>query len=206
MNKRSLLGRGLAIVVALSFLTAQTVAQSEPVLPDPGNVGISKQEQIKVGQQAKAEVYKQMPVLPDSSPVTQYVQQLGRKLERVIPQQKSWPYEFHVIPQKEINAFAVPGGPLFINVGTITAASNEAELAGVISHEMAHVYMQHSAKQMQKNTLPSILAGLGQIAGAVFGGVGGAVASMGGQMAGGLLSILWFEGLKVFKRRWSDGI
>src|SRR5512140_3753669 len=145
MIKRSLLVRSLAIVVALSFLAVDTIAQTEPVLPNPGDAGMSKQDQIKLGQQAVAEVYKQMPVLPDSSSLTQYVQQLGRKLERVIPQQYAWPYEFHVIQQKEINAFAVPGGPLFVNVGTITAASNEAELAGVMAHEMAHVYMQHSA-------------------------------------------------------------
>src|SRR5581483_8957885 len=153
------------------------------------NVGISKEQQIQVGLQAVAEIYKQMPVLPDSSPITQYVQQLGKKMVNVIPPQRSWPYQFHVVEQKEINAFALPGGPIFINVGTITQADNEAELAGVIAHEMSHVYMQHSAKQMRKNTLPSILSGLGQIAGQVLGGIGGAVASIGGQMAGGLLSM-----------------
>jgi predicted Zn-dependent protease len=52
----------------------------------------------------------------------------------VIPQQYNWPYEFHVVQQKEVNAFAVPGGPLFINIGTIMAADNEAQLAGVMAH------------------------------------------------------------------------
>ena len=189
MNTRSVLARALAIVLSLSFMATQSPAQSEPVLPDPGNPGMSKQDQIALGHKAMGEVYQQMPVLPDSSPVTQYVQQLGRKLERVIPSDRSWPYEFHVIQQKEINAFALPGGPIFINVGTITAAENEAQLAGVMAHEMSHVYMQHSAKQAKSNTVPSILAGLGQIAGSVFGGIGGAVASVGGQMAGGLLSM-----------------
>ena len=177
-------------MVVLSFCTAESLAQySEPVLPDPGNPGMSKQQQEQLGQKAKAEVYQQMPVLPDSNPLTQYVQQLGRKLAHVIPADRSWPYEFHVIQQKEINAFALPGGPLFVNVGTIVAADSEAQLAGVMAHEMAHVYMQHSAKQVRQNTVPSILAGLGQVAGAIFGGVGGAVASIGGQMAGGLLSM-----------------
>lgn len=160
-----------------------------PELPNPGDVGVSREEQEQLGLKAAAEVYKQMPVLPDSSPVTQYVQELGRKLERVIPQQYSWPYQFHVVQQKDINAFALPGGPIFVNLGTIEAAKNEAQLAGVMAHEMSHVYMQHSVKQMRKNTVPSILSGLGQIAGAVFGGVGGALASIGGQMAGGLLSM-----------------
>ena len=189
MARRSILSRTLAVTLALSFFVAQSWAQSEPVLPDPGNPGISRQEQEQVGQKAKAEVYQQMPVLPDSNPVSQYVRNLGARLVKVIPAQRSWPYEFHVIQQKEINAFALPGGPIFVNVGTITAASNEAELAGVIAHEMSHVYMQHSAKQMKQNTGPSILAGLGQILGSMIGGVGGAVASIGGQMVGGMWSM-----------------
>ncbi len=192
MTQRSIFTRGVAIVLALMLALmepALAAVAGAPVLPNPGNPGISKQDQEQLGLKAMGEVYKQMPVLPDSSPVTQYVQQLGRKLVKVIPQQYSWPYQFHVIEQKEINAFALPGGPIFINVGTINAADNEAELAGVIAHEMSHVYMQHSAKQMKQNLGPSILAGVGQILGSMVGGVGGAIASMGGQMVGGLWSM-----------------
>ncbi len=95
----------------------------------------------------------------------------GRNWSRTIPQQYSWPFEFHVIPQKEINAFALPGGPMFVNVGTITAAANEAELAGVMAHEMAHVYMQHSAKQAGKTQTTAAIAGLaGALLGAITGG------------------------------------
>ncbi len=161
---------------------------TSPTLPDPG-LAAPKDQQIQLGQKALSEVYQQMPVLPDSSPVTQYVQSLGRRLQGVIPQQYNWPYQFHVVEQKEINAFALPGGPVFVNVGTILAADNEAELAGVMAHEMSHVYMQHSVKQMQKSTGPNILAGLGQILGSMIGGIGGAVASLGGQLAGGVLSM-----------------
>jgi predicted Zn-dependent protease len=78
---------------------------------------------------------------------------------------------------------------MFINVGTIAAAQNEAQLAGVMAHEMSHVYMQHSAKQQKKNTVPSILAGIGQIAGAVIGGVGGGAIASVGQLTGGMLSM-----------------
>jgi hypothetical protein len=60
-----------------------------------------------------AQIYQQMPVLPDSSPESQYVRQLGLKLVATIPQDVSWPFEFHVVPQKEINAFALPGGQMF---------------------------------------------------------------------------------------------
>jgi hypothetical protein len=131
------------------------------------------------------EVYKQMPVLPDSNPVSQYVQQLGKKLAAVIPPQYSWPYQFHVVPEKEINAFALPGGPIFVNLGTILAARNEAELAGVMGHEMAHVYMQHSMKAAKKESVPSAVVGiLGGLLGA-YGGPVGSLASLGIQVGAG---------------------
>jgi len=137
-----------------------------PELPDPGDAPMNRDQQIQMGFQAAWQVYQQMPVLPDSSPETQYIRKLGQKLVATIPAEHSWPFEFHVIPQKEINAFALPGGPMFVNVGTITAAENEAELAGVMAHEMSHVYMQHSAKQAGKTQTMSALAGL---AGAILG-------------------------------------
>ncbi len=136
---------------------------------------MSREQQIQVGKQVAAQVYQQMPVLPDSSPETQYIQALGKRLESVIPRANSWPFEFHVVQQKEINAFALPGGPMFVNIGTITAAKNEAELAGVMAHEMSHVYMQHSAKQQDKG---SLLSGLAGIAGAIAGSAGGLVGSL----------------------------
>ena len=162
------------------LLATQVFAQSAgPTFPDPGKTSMSKQEQQSLGMQVAAKVYEQMPVLPDNSPETQYVRQLGQKLVATIPQQYSWPFEFHVVPQKEINAFALPGGQMFINIGTITAANNEAELAGVMAHEMSHVYMQHSAKQAAKAQKTSMIAG---IAGAVLGGAVGGMAGQLGQM------------------------
>lgn len=121
---------------------------------------MSRPQQIQMGFQAASHVYQQMPVLPDSSRETQYIRTLGKKLLATIPSQYSWPFEFHTVPQKEINAFALPGGPMFVNVGTITATSNEAELAGVMAHEMSHVYMQHSAKQAGKAQTTEEIAGI----------------------------------------------
>ncbi len=165
------------------------LAQSGPQLPDPGNTAVSREQQIQLGFQAASEVYKQMPVLPDNSPETQYIRQLGQRLVATIPQEYSWPFEFHTIAQKDINAFALPGGPMFVNVGTIDAAANEAQLAGVMAHEMAHVYMQHSAKQMQKGQTTQALAGiLGAIVGAR-GGALGNLAQMGIQLGAGTLML-----------------
>ena len=181
MRKAELISKQLSVVMAVVLFATQTYAVvGGPDLPDPGSTGMSREEQIQVGYQTAAQVYKQMPVLPDSSPVTQYVQRLGAKLVKQIPQQYSWPYQFHVVAQKEINAFALPGGPMFINLGTITAAENEAELAGVMAHEMSHVYMMHSAKAAGKQQTTAAIGGLlGAIAGAALGGVAGSIAQTG---------------------------
>lgn len=171
---------GVALMLLLSLAYAAVRA---PELPNPGNAGMSRQQQIQLGFQAAAQVYKQAPVLPDSSPETQYVRQLGEKLVATIPQQYTWPYEFHVVAQKEINAFALPGGPMFVNIGTLTAADNEAELAGVMAHEMSHVYMQHSARQMAKARRTGLFADIaGIVAGAALGGAAGGLAQQGIEM------------------------
>ncbi len=187
MKDRSLLIRGTAVLlVALLAAPSLLLAAVQPQLPNPGTVaGVTKQQQEQIGLQAMNEVYKQMPVLPDSNPAAQYIQQLGKRLQRVIPQQYSWPYQFHVVQESDINAFALPGGPIFVNIGTITAASNEAELAGVMAHEMSHVYMQHSMKAAKKEALPSALVGLlGGLLGA-YGGAAGNLARLGIQIGAG---------------------
>jgi beta-barrel assembly-enhancing protease len=192
MQTRNLSTRTLALLLALLLaqpLALMTKMQAEgtstPQLPDPGTTGMNRQQQQQLGLQAMGEVYKQMPVLPDSSPETQYIQRLGKKLAAVIPADRSWPYQFHVIPAADINAFALPGGPIFVNLGTITAADNEAELAGVLAHEMSHVYMQHSAKQAPKATVAQIIAGL---AGAVLPQSGlGSLTRMGIQIGAGTM-------------------
>jgi Zn-dependent protease with chaperone function len=180
---------GLTLLMALPAWPATPTIS--PELPDPGRVSMTREQQQKLGLQAMGEVYKQMPVLPDSSPVTQYIQQLGRKLVTVVPPEHSWPYQFHVIQQKDINAFALPGGPIFINIGTITAADNEAELAGVMAHEMSHVYMQHSAKQMPKQEWAGIVSALGGLLG---GSAIGNLARMGIQFGAGSLLMKYSRG------------
>jgi Zn-dependent protease with chaperone function len=185
----------IALFLAFSLAAAPLFAQrGAPVLPDPGNPPMSRDQQEKLGLQAAAEVYKQMPVLPDSSPLTKYVQHLGERLAKTIPPDHSWPFQFHVVEQKEINAFALPGGPMFVNVGTIRQASSEAELAGVMAHEMAHVYMQHSAKQQEKSSLLGGLAGIaGAIAGA-WGGNWGTLAQSGIQFGAGTVMLKYSRG------------
>jgi Zn-dependent protease with chaperone function len=145
----------LAIVLAAPMLEAR-------VEPSHGFNMFSAQEEVQAGQQAAAQVGKQLPILPDSDPITLYVQRLGRQLAAHAPGEK-WPYTFQVVNQKEINAFALPGGPVFVNLGTIQAADNEAELAGVMAHEISHVVQRHgtraASKQMAAQLPLAILGG-----------------------------------------------
>src|SRR5438309_2792193 len=97
-----------ALTAFLIVLTATpqwfVAATTGPALPDPGSVsGATKEQQVQLGLQVMAEVYKQRPGMTDSNPATQYIQRLGNRLVSVIPRKYLWPYQFHVIPQREIN-------------------------------------------------------------------------------------------------------
>lgn len=190
--KRNRFSRQSRLAAYLAFCLVAQLAFSvatAPEFPDPGRTRMSRGQQQRLGLQAAAQVYQQMPVLPDSSLETQYIQALGKRLAATIPKDRSWPYQFHVVAQKEVNAFALPGGPMFVNIGTITTVDNEAELAGVMAHEMGHVYMQHSAKQQEKS---AVIGGIADIVGAIAGGLGGGVggvAQTGIQIGAGTLML-----------------
>jgi hypothetical protein len=98
-----------------------------------------------------------------------------------------WPYEFHVVNQAEINAFALPGGPVFVNLGTIQAADTEAQLAGVMAHEISHVVMRHATCNITKQQAQAPWWALGQLAaGVLLPGAGGALAAQGVGAAAGM--------------------
>ncbi|HEY1265309.1 MAG TPA: M48 family metalloprotease, partial [Terriglobales bacterium] len=135
------------------------------VQPTNGFDLFSAQEEIQAGQQGAGEVQKQLPLLPEANPVTQYVRKLGAELALHAPGEK-WPYTFRVVNQKEINAFALPGGPIFVNLGTIQAADNEAQLAGVMAHEISHVVQRHGTRAASKQMAAELpLAILGRMMG-----------------------------------------
>jgi Zn-dependent protease with chaperone function len=155
--------RIFAVLLALSLASPQLFEAR--VQPSHGFNMFSAQEEVQAGQQAAQQATKQLPVLPDSDPVTRYVQRLGKELSSHAPGQK-WPYTFHVVNQKEINAFALPGGPVYINVGTIQAADTEGQLAGVMAHEISHVVQRHGTRSASKQMAAQLpLALLGGIMG-----------------------------------------
>jgi predicted Zn-dependent protease len=142
---------GLALALCLGCSTKNIVqAPTGRFEIQPGFNQYSPEQDVELGREATAEVNRQMPVLPESNPVTKYVQQLGQQLAAHAPGPNQWPFSFHVVNIKEINAFALPGGPIYINVGTIQAADDEAQLAGVMAHEISHVILRHSTQQASK--------------------------------------------------------
>lgn len=170
----------LKLLSALAFvliLCPGTRAVAARVDLQPCSNHVTPAQQIAIGHKVARQVYQQMPVLPDDSEVTRYVQSLGGKLAAYIPGYK-WPFNFHVVNVEDINAFALPGGTVFVNLGTIQAAEDEAQLAAVMAHEMSHVALQHSICNMEKEQHVGLLAGLGQLAAgiALGGGVLGNIA------------------------------
>lgn len=144
-------------------------------------------DDVQAGRQAAAQVEQQMPILRDEM-VESYIERVGQRLVSAIPQEFQHPgfrYSFKVVNARDINAFALPGGPMYINRGMIEAARNEGELAGVLAHEISHVALRHGTAQATKAQKYSILAGIGAIAGAVIGGVPGAIVGQGSQAAVG---------------------
>ncbi len=131
-------------------------------------------DDVKLGRQAAAEAEQQFPLLRDAE-VQSYVESVGQRLVAAIPPEFQHPefrYYFKVINASDINAFALPGGPMYVNRGMIQAARNEGEMAGVMAHELSHVALRHGTAQATKAQKYGLLAGIAGIAGTIFGGPG----------------------------------
>lgn len=168
-----------ATVAALLALTVASASTQTRITPDKNKY--TPAQDVQVGQEAADEVRRELPMLKDER-IDDYVARIGRNLVRAIPpefQHNEFRYTFEVVNQKEINAFALPGGPMFLNRGMIEAAKHEGEVAGVMAHEISHVALRHGTAQATKGQKFQIGAIAGQILGAVVGGVAGSVIAQG---------------------------
>ena len=154
-----------ALVASLLLVASAALAQG-PSRFRPGFNLFSKEQDVQLGQENAAQVRKQMPIVNDPF-LTEYVNRVGKKLAASQEAQESgFPFSFEVVADPSINAFALPGGPMFINTGLLKAVDNEAQLAGVMGHEMSHVILRHGTNQASKQNLiqlPALLGG--QVAG-----------------------------------------
>jgi beta-barrel assembly-enhancing protease len=121
----------------------------------------SIEQDVEIGRQSAIEAERQLPML-DNRSIEEYVNAIGERLASVAPG-ADYPYRFRIVNASDINAFALPGGYLYLNRGLIEAAENEGQLAGVMAHEMAHVALRHGTSQASKAYLGQ--AGLGLLGG-----------------------------------------
>jgi beta-barrel assembly-enhancing protease len=171
MLKRQTLIAWLALV-AITVMPFSALAQATQIALH--NNKYSVQDDIKLGRQAAQEAESQFPLLRDET-VRGYVENVGRRLVAGIPSEFQHPefqYYFKVINARDINAFALPGGPMYVNRGMIEAARTEGEMAGVMAHEISHVALRHGTAQATKGQKYSILGGIAGIAGTILGGPG----------------------------------
>ncbi|HEX5473629.1 MAG TPA: M48 family metallopeptidase [Vicinamibacterales bacterium] len=166
----------LALVLAVPVLAGQA-----QITPPPNKY--TPAQDVQIGEKAAAEVEQQLPILHNDA-ITAYVAGVGERLVAAIPAPLRHPefhYTFQVVDVSEINAFALPGGPMFINRGMIEKAHTEGEIAGVMAHEMSHVVLRHGTAQATKATKYEVGQVLGAVVGAIIGGNVGNVVAQGTQ-------------------------
>lgn len=167
MKRQSLIAWVALVAIALMPLSA--IAQTQ--IKYHSNK-YSVQDDVQLGRRAAQEVEQQYPLMRDGE-VQSYVENVGRRLVSAIPSQFQHPefqYNFRVVNARDINAFALPGGPMYVNRGMIEAARSEGEMAGVMAHEISHVALRHGTAQATKGQKYGLLAGIAGIAGTILGG------------------------------------
>jgi predicted Zn-dependent protease len=135
--------KSIGLTIALALLLAP-----ERTRLRPGFNLFSAKQDVEIGRKVSEDTERKLRLINDSQ-VRPYITTLGRQLASRAPG-KRYPYQFKVVNDSDINAFALPGGFLYINRGIFNNADNEAQLAGVMSHEISHVVLRHGTNQMSK--------------------------------------------------------
>jgi len=162
-NQKNHSAGALAAILCVSLVAIALAADGRTILK-PGWNMFSPEQDVEVGQQVSPDAERQLRML-NNARVDSYVNELGRRLAAKATGEK-YPYQFKVVNDRAINAFALPGGPIYVNRGAIEAADNEAQLAGVIAHEASHVALRHGTNQASKASAAQMpLAILGGIIG-----------------------------------------
>jgi beta-barrel assembly-enhancing protease len=189
MNKfkfKSMKGKSVTGLALVLFLSPNAIRAQGTRIDMPKNRYTIEQD-IQLGRQAANEIARQMPLLPENSLANNFVESVGRNLVAAVPaqfRQPAFKYQFRIVNARDINAFALPGGPMFVNRGMIEAAKTEGEMAGVMAHELSHVVLRHGTaqatrQQSAKYQLPALG---GAILGAIIGGNLGGIVAQGTQM------------------------
>jgi Zn-dependent protease with chaperone function len=180
--------RAAALAMAGMVTAAGVAAQTAIKLPKNK---FTPQQDVQLGREAAAEVRQQYPIIKDER-IAGYLSTLGDRLVEAAPaelKQSVYEYSFTPVNLKEINAFALPGGPMFVHRGMFDAAAAEGEVVGVMAHELAHVLLRHGTANVTKSQNPWLQLGqmAGMVGGAIVGGAAGSAIAQGSQFGLGTL-------------------
>ena len=169
------------LAAVLVFLVASMVSAQTRI--EPRRNSFTPAQDVQLGRQAATEVRQQLPMLNDRT-TDALVERIGSRLVAAVPsrfRQPAFRYSFDVVNLREINAFALPGGPMFLHRGMLQAARTDDEVAGVMAHELSHVILRHGTLQAAKAQKFQLGALAGQILGSIVGGTKGAIIAQGSQ-------------------------
>ena len=175
------MARALRLSTAILIAAVIPLAAQTPIKRPKNN--FTPEQDVELGRQAAAEARKQYPVIQDPA-IAEYLDRLGKRLVAATPAEFANPvfeYSFTPVNLKEINAFALPGGPMFVNRGMFEAAAGEGEVVGVMAHELSHVLLRHGTANATKAQGFQWGQLAGAMAGAVVGGGWGQVIAQGSQ-------------------------
>jgi predicted Zn-dependent protease len=190
MAIQDLHARARASVLVLVASASVTGLVAQTVVKPPKNRYTPRQD-VELGRKAAADIRKQYPLIHDER-IVRYLARLGDRLVEAAPpdlKESVFEYSFTPVNLKEINAFALPGGPMFVQRGMFDAAAAEGEVAGVMAHELSHVLLRHGTANASKAQNPWLQLGqiAGALGGAVVGGAAGSAISQGSQFGLGTL-------------------
>jgi Zn-dependent protease with chaperone function len=188
MATKSLSARAVVLVTVSCLSAGSLIAQTQIKLPKNK---YTPEQDVQIGREAAAEVRQQYPIIKNQE-IQKYLTSLGDRLVAAAPEELKKPvyeYSFTPVNLKEINAFALPGGPMFVHRGMFSAAKEEAEVVGVMAHELSHVLLRHGTANASKAQNPWLQIGqlAGQIGGAMVGGGTGAMIAQGADFGLGTL-------------------
>jgi len=189
MSRDLLLRRGATAFVLVTCVSAASMLAQTAVKLAKNRY--TPQQDVELGRKGAAEVRAQFPIIKDER-ISSYLTRIGDRLVAAAPPELKQPvyeYSFTAVNVKEINAFALPGGPMFVHRGMFDAAEAEGEVTEVMAHELAHVLLRHGTANATKAQNPWLQIGqlAGQIGGAVAGGAAGSAIAQGSQLGLGAM-------------------
>ncbi len=151
----------IALALPLASLSQRPPQQSDVRVQ---RTSLSRDDELQMGKQFAGQVEREMEVIHNAE-IESWLNQIGQNLAKT-PQANAYPYYFKLVNDDSINAFALPGGPMYVHTGLLKAADSEGQVAGVLAHEMSHVALRHGAAQISKQqTYGALFQMLGVAAG-----------------------------------------